>query len=166
MIKYTKIGLLGSAVAVLSVAACTTTDTGMYGSFPITVKNYSGTSTNSVSYTGQIARHTLHESLKKLAGKGNGKSNPGLKAKMMSYYAGKDAGRSILAPTGNSSFPVMQSGVDQISKKKNLAGKTYKGTISGMPNQMTGPDLVKFWIGKASSAKKARTKLMAMIILS
>jgi hypothetical protein len=156
MKKYTKLGFLGSAVALLSVVACTTTDTGMYGSFPITVKNYSGKSINSVSYTGQIARHTLHESLKKLAGKGNGKSNPGLKAKMMSYYAGKDAGRSILSPTGNSSFPIMQSGVDQISKKKNLAGKTYKGTITGMPNQMTGPDLVKFWIEKASSAKKGQ----------
>ena len=156
MQKYKRIALLGSAVALLSVAACTTMDTGMYGSFPITVKHYSGKSTNSVSYSGQIARHTLHESLKKLAGKGNGKSNPVLKAKMMSYYAGKDAGRTILSPTGNSSFPIMQSGVDQISKKKNLAGKTYKGTITGMPNQMTGPDLVKFWIGKASSAKKGQ----------
>ena len=37
-----------------------------------------------------------------------------------------------------------------------MSGKTYKGTISGMPNQMTGPDLIKFWIGKASSAKKGQ----------
>ena len=156
MMKYAKVSLLGGAAALLSVAACTTTDTGMYSNFPVTVKNYSGKKTNSVSYTGQIARHTLHESLKSLAGKGNGKSNPELKAKMMSYYAGKDAGRPILSPKGNSSFPIMQSAVDQLSKKKNLSGKTYKGTISGMPNQMTGPDLIKFWIGKASNAKKGQ----------
>ena len=47
---------------------------------------------------------------------------------------------------------------NQLSKKKNLAGKTYKGTISGMPNQMTGPDLIKFWIDKASSANKGQDK--------
>jgi hypothetical protein len=127
-----------------------------YANFPITVKNYKGKKNNSVSYTGQIARHTLHESLKKLAGKGNGKLNPELKAKMMSYYANKDAGRAILSPKGNDRFPIMQTDVDQISKKKNLSGKTYKGTISGMPNQMTGPELIKFWIGKASSATKGQ----------
>ena len=37
-----------------------------------------------------------------------------------------------------------------------MSGKTYKGAIPGMPNQMTGPDLIKFWIGKASSAKKGQ----------
>ena len=156
MKNYVKLSLIGGTVAIIGVAACTSTDTVSYSTFPVTVKNYSGNKTNSVAYTGQIARHTLHESLKKLASKGNGQSNPALKAKMMSYYVGKDAGRAIVSPTGNSVFPIIQSKVDQISKKKNLSGKTYKGTISGMPNQMTGPDLIKFWIGKASSAKKGQ----------
>lgn len=38
-----------------------------YGPFPITLKGYAGDKTNSVSYSGQIARHVLHDSLKKLA---------------------------------------------------------------------------------------------------
>ena len=118
MKKYAKVSLLGGAAALFSVAACTTTDTGMYDNFPVTVKNYSGNKTNSVAYTGQIARHTLHESLKSLAGRGNGKSNSELKAKMMSYYVGKDAGRAIVSPTGNAVFPIIQSKVDQISKKE------------------------------------------------
>ena len=83
MKNYMKLSLVGSTAAIISVAACTSTNTGSYSSFPVTVKNYSGNKTNSVAYTGQIARHTLHESLKKLASKGNGKSNPALKAKML-----------------------------------------------------------------------------------
>ena len=150
--------LIGCGVLGLVAAACTITETGIYSGFPVTLKNYSGKKTNSVSYTGQIARHTIHESLKKLAGKGNGQANPALKAQMMAYYSGKSAGRAILSPKGNSSFPIMQTKVDQISKKKNLSGKTYKGAISGMPNQMTGPDLIKFWIEKASAANKGQDK--------
>ena len=154
----TRIGLVSCAAIGVIAAACTTVETGSYSVFPITVKNYSGKKTNSVAYTGQIARHTLHESIKKLAGKGNGKPNPTLKATMMAYYSGKSPGRVIVSPTGNSSFPIKETKVDQLSKKKNLSGKTYKGTISGMPNQMTGPDLIKFWIDKASSANKGQDK--------
>ena len=99
-----KLSLGCATAALLTLTACKTTDTSVYGAFPVTVKNYTGSKINSTSYTGQIARHTLHESLKKLAEKGNGKSNPRLKAKMMSYYAGKNAGRSILSPSGNSSL--------------------------------------------------------------
>ena len=46
-----------------------------YSKFPVTLKGYSGEKTNSVSYSGQIARHVLHDSLKKLAGKGDGGGN-------------------------------------------------------------------------------------------
>ena len=60
----------------------------VYGNFPVTEKSYSGSKKDSTSYTGQMARHVLHNSLKKLAGKGNGKPNLDLKAKMLSYYAG------------------------------------------------------------------------------
>ncbi|MDE0059722.1 MAG: hypothetical protein OXP07_16510, partial [Defluviicoccus sp.] len=105
----------------------------VYADFPVTVKGYEGNKTNSVSYTGQIARHALHDSLKKLAGKGNGKPNPELKAQMTAYFSGKDAGRKILAPASKGAFAVKQGEVDAISKGKNLAGKTYKAAVAGMP---------------------------------
>ena len=123
-----------------------------YANFPITLKGYNGNKTSSVSYSGQIARHVLHDSLKALAGKGNGKPNPELKAKMMAFFAGKDAGRLIIAPSTKGRFIVKQSNIDGISKEKNLAGKTFKGTISGMPNNLTGTELLTFWIDKASEA--------------
>ena len=126
----------------------------VYSEFPVTVNGYDGNKTTSVAYTGQIARHVLHDSLKKLANSGNGSPNRALKAKMMAYFQGKDPGRAIIAPKTKGPFAVKQSGVDDISKKKNLAGKTYKGPISGMPNNMTDPELVTFWIDKASAAKK------------
>jgi hypothetical protein len=130
----------------------------VYEGFPVTVKGYSGSKATSVAYTGQIARQTLHDSIKKLAGSGNGSANPELKAQMMAYFQGKGAGRKILAPKTKGSFVIAQDAVDDISKKKNLAGKTYKGAISGMPNNMTGPELVAFWIDKASSANKGFDK--------
>ena len=126
----------------------------VYSGFPITEKSYTGDKKTSVSYTGQIARHVLHDSLKKLAVSGNGKENADLKKKMLSYYNEKDPGRAILAPKTKGPFIVKQSNVDEISKGKNLAGKTYKGIITGMPNGMTGIELLNFWIDKASSANK------------
>ena len=132
----------------------------VYEGFPVTVKGYSGSKATSVAYTGQIARQTLHDSIKKLAGSGNGSANPELKAQMMAYFQGKGAGRKILAPKTKGSFVIAQDAVDDISKKKNLAGKTYKGAISGMPNNMTGPEIVAFWIDKASSANKGLIKIM------
>ena len=76
-------------------------DDKVYGKFPITVKGYSGNKTSSTAYTGQIARHILHDSLKKLAGKGNGKTNPKLEAEMLEYYSGKSKNRPIIAPKGS-----------------------------------------------------------------
>ena len=146
-------GATGVALAGLLTGAAFA-DGMVYADFPVTVKGYQGKKTSSVSYTGQIARHALHDSLKKLAGQGNGKPNPALKAKMMAYFSGKDAGRKILAPASKGKFAVKQSEVDAISKGKNLAGKTYKAAVAGMPNGMTGPELVAFWIDKASSADK------------
>ena len=60
--------LLNITIAsVATLAASTTWAIGdVYGPYPITLKNYSGSKTNSVAYTGQIARHVLHDSLKKL----------------------------------------------------------------------------------------------------
>ncbi len=159
MYKYLIGGLF---VISIPLTACVSNDKSgsveAYKNFPVTVKGYKGDKKTSEAYTGQIARHMLHESLKKLAGKGNGKSNPSLEAQMMSYYSGKAQGRAIISPTGSKDFPIIETQVDQISKEKDLAGKTYKGTISGMPNQMTGSELIKFWIGKASSATKGQDK--------
>ena len=47
-----------------------------------------------------------------------------------------------LAPKTRGPFAVKQTSVDDISKGKELVGKTFKGTITGMPNGMTGPELV------------------------
>ncbi|MEM7565396.1 MAG: DUF4856 domain-containing protein, partial [Pseudomonadota bacterium] len=126
----------------------------VYGPYPITTKGYSGSKTDSVAYTGQMARHVLNDSLKKLAGQGNGEANPELKAKMMAYYSGKDAGRSIIAPKSKGDFVIKQTKVDDISKKKNLKGKTYKGAVPGWPGNMTGPEVIEFMIDKASSVNK------------
>lgn len=124
-----------------------------YGPYPITLKGYTGPKTDSVSYTGQMARHVLHNSLKKLAGKGNGTQNPVLKSQMMAYYAGKGPGRPIIDPASKGEFKIKQTSVGQISKGKELKGKTYKGLVPGFPGQMTGPEVLEFMIDKASSAK-------------
>ena len=140
------------ALAALPVAAQGESD--VYGGFPVTVAGYDGPAETSVSYGGQIARHVLHDSLKVLAGRGTGSPNPALKAEMLAYYEGKDADRAVVAPTTKGPFVVSQSAIDDVSKGKNLAGKTYKGAVQGMPNNMTGPELVSFWIDKASAADK------------
>ena len=117
-----------------------------YGPFPITVKGYSGSKTNSVSYTGQIARHVLHDSLKKLSSKGSMDD-------MMSYFQGSDMNLLVVAPASKDGFPIKQKTLNEISKGKNLSGKTYKGTINAWPGQMTGSEVLEFMIEKAANAK-------------
>ena len=148
--KTTLAALIGSSL----VFGCVFAKPDMYGNFPVTEKSYSGKKKDSTSYTGQVARHVLHNSLKKLAGKGNGNPNPELKATMMSYYSSKDAGRKIIDPTSKGEFKVKQTMVDEISKGKNLKGKTYKGLVNGFPGQMSGPEVFEFLIDKASSSNK------------
>ena len=145
---------LAALIASSLVFGCVFAKPDMYGNFPVTEKSYSGKKKNSTSYTGQVARHVLHNSLKKLAGKGNGNPNPELKATMMSYYSSKDAGRKIIDPTSKGEFKVKQTMVDEISKGKNLKGKTYKGLVNGFPGQMSGPEVFEFLIDKASSSNK------------
>jgi hypothetical protein len=150
-----KLLLAGATVLSLVMAAATAPAADdVYAGFPVTVKGYGGKKTDSVSYSGQIARHVLHDSLKKLAGSGKGGEDAALRDRMMSYFKGSAAGRAILAPTTKGAFVIEQATLDDISKKKNIGGKTYKGTVAGMPNGMTGPELVAFWIDKASAAKK------------
>ena len=145
---------LAALIASSLVFGCVFAKPDMYGNFPVTEKSYSGKKKVSTSYTGQVARHVLNNSLKKLAGKGNGNPNPELKATMMSYYSSKDAGRKIIDPTSKGEFKVKQTMVDEISKGKNLKGKTYKGLVNGFPGQMSGPEVFEFLIDKASSSNK------------
>ena len=145
---------LAALIASSLVFGCVFAKPDMYGNFPVTEKSYSGKKKDSTSYTGQVARHVLHNSLKKLAGKGNGNPNPELKATMMSYYSSKDAGRKIIDPTSKGEFKVKQTMVDEISKGKNLKGKTYKGLVNGFPGQMSGPEVFEFLIDKASYSNK------------
>ncbi len=145
---------LAALIASSLVFGCVFAKPDMYGNFPVTEKSYSGKKKDSTSYTGQVARHVLHNSLKKLAGKGNGNPNPELKATMMSYYSSKDPGRKIIDPTSKGEFKVKQTMVDEISKGKNLKGKTYKGLVNGFPGQMSGPEVFEFLIDKASSSNK------------
>lgn len=125
-----------------------------YADFPVTVKGYEGKSEHSVSYTGQAARQVLHTSLKKLAGKGNGQANPELKANMLAYFEGEGAGREIISPATKGAFVVAETQVDELSKKKNLAGKAYKGSVPGWPGNMTGQEVLGFMIDKASGSNK------------
>ncbi|ANK80922.1 MAG: DUF4856 domain-containing protein [Rhizobiales bacterium NRL2] len=135
--------IAAAAVAIAALTTAAQAEEGVYAGFPVTVKGYSGDRTHSVSYTGQAARNVLHDSLKKLAGKGASAEE------MLSYYEGKGPGRTIIAPASKNGFPILQSTVDEISGDKNIAGKTYKGAILGWPNALTGPEVVSFWIGKA-----------------
>lgn len=145
---------LAIAIAVATFGASSAqAGSDVYADFPVTVKDYKGNKTDSVAYTGQMARHTLHNSLKSLAKKGTGEPDPALKAKMMSYYAGKDAGRTIISPKSKDGFAVKQTKVDQLSKEKNLAGKAYKGVVTGWPGNMTGAEVLAFMIDKASGTE-------------
>jgi hypothetical protein len=151
-----KLNLLCSAIVLATVSSLSAQASAAdhYANFPVTVKDYKGDKTSSVSYTGQIARHALHNSLKKLAGKGNGEANPELLAQLQSYYSSKDAGRAIISPKSKEGFSIKQNMVDAISKKKNLAGKAYKGVIPGWPGNMTGAEVLAFMVEKAASADK------------
>ena len=150
MTTITKAGL--AAFAVAAFAATAHAGDRVYGPFPVTVKGYEGSATNSVKYTGQIARHVLHESLKKLAGQGNGAENPELLARMNAYFSGKDDGRAILSQPSRDGFPILQSRIDELSGGSNLAGKTYGGAVAGWPNNMTGAEVVQMWIDKAAAS--------------
>jgi hypothetical protein len=126
-----------------------------YGPYPITEKSYKGDKKNSVSYSGQIARHVLHDSLKKLAGKGDGGKNAAeLEAQMLSYFNGSDKDLPIIAPAGKDGFPIKQKTVNEISKGKNISGKFYKGAMPAWPGNGSGKDAVEHMIKMAAKANK------------
>ena len=119
----------------------------VYGPFPVTLKGYSGDCTNTVSYSGQIARHVQHDSLKD-------RSTKGSYAEMNAYYSGSEKNKQIWAPASKDGFPIKQTLLNEISSGKNLSGKTYKGTITAWPNNMTGPEVIDFWMNKATDNPK------------
>ena len=119
----------------------------VYGPWPVTVKGYSGDKTDSTSYSGQIARHALHDSLKSLSSKGN-------VTEMMAYFDGSDKNKVIIAPASKGDFVFKQTLMNDLSKGKNLSGKTYKGIITGWPGGMTGPEVLEFMINKAANTPK------------
>ena len=119
----------------------------VYGPFPVTLKGYSGDCTNTVSYSGQIARHVQHDSLKD-------RSTKGSYSEMNAYYSGSDKNKQIWAPASKDGFPIKQTLINEISSGKNLSGKTYKGTITAWPNNMTGSEVIDFWMNKATANPK------------
>ena len=119
----------------------------VYGPWPVTVKDYSGDKTDSTSYSGQIARHALHDSLKSLSSKGDA-------TEMMSYFGGSDKNKAIISPASKGDFVFKQTLMHDLSKGKNLSGKTYKGIINGWPGGMTGLEVLEFMINKAADAPK------------
>ncbi|MEM9369962.1 MAG: DUF4856 domain-containing protein [Pseudomonadota bacterium] len=145
---------LAATVVIASAAHTDASANGVYGPQPVTVKGYTGEKTNSVSYTGQTARYVLHDSLKKLAGKGDGGGNAAdIEAQMMSYLKGSDGDLEIIAPTGKDGFPVKQKTVNEISKGKNLEGKFYNGAMPAWPGDMTGREAVAHMVKHAAKSK-------------
>ena len=126
-----------------------------YGPFPVTLKGYTGDKTNTVSYSGQIARHVLEQSLKKLAGKGNGGGNAAdLEAQMLSYFNGSDDDLPIIAPKSKDGFKIKQTSLHQISKGKNISGKFYDGAMPAWPGNMSGKDVAYNMIAMAAKSNK------------
>ncbi|MGB0732237.1 MAG: DUF4856 domain-containing protein [Pontibacterium sp.] len=150
-----KLNKLALSVALAAAVASTGANAAkIYADYPVTVKGYEGSAETSVAYTGQAARQVLHTSLKKLSGKGTGDANPELKAQMLAYFSGTEAGRDIISPASKAGFPVKQTKVDELSKGKNLAGKTYKGAVPAWPGNLTGPEVIEFMIDKAAASEK------------
>lgn len=151
MLKLT-LKLAPALVAASLIAGAAAADQ-TYGPFPVTVKGYTGDKTDSVSYSGQIARHVLHDSLKKLASKGDGGNNAAqVEALMLAYFNGSDEVLEIIAPAGKDGFPIKQKTVDEISKGKNISGKFYKGAMPAWPGNQSGVDVLLQMISLASKS--------------
>ncbi|WP_170326590.1 DUF4856 domain-containing protein [Ruegeria arenilitoris] len=126
-----------------------------YGPFPVTVKGYEGDKTNSVSYSGQIARHVLHDSLKKAAAKGDGGNNAAqVEALMLAYFNGSESDLEIIAPASKDGFPVKQATVNEVSKGKNISGKFYNGAMTAWPGNQSGVDVALQMIKMAAASEQ------------
>ena len=141
--KYSLIGLMAS-ISVLSSQALAGD---IYGPYPITLKGYEGDKTNSVSYSGQVGRQLLHNSLKKAIGNGASLDE------MNAYFNGSDNELQLLDPKSSDSFKVDVTNINDVSKT-NLSGKAFKGNIAGWPGNMSGKAVLENMIVKASQVEK------------
>lgn len=141
--KYSLIGLMAS-ISVLSSQALAGD---IYGPYPITLKGYVGDKTNSVSYSGQVGRQLLHNSLKKAIGNGASLDE------MNAYFNGSENELQLLDPKSSDSFKVDVTNINDVSKT-NLSGKAFKGNIAGWPGNMSGKAVLENMIVKASQAEK------------
>lgn len=141
--KYSLIGLMAS-ISVLSSQALAGD---IYGPYPITLKGYEGDKTNSVSYSGQVGRQLLHNSLKKAIGNGASLDE------MNAYFNGSENELQLLDPKSSDSFKVDVTNINDVSKT-NLSGKAFKGNIAGWPGNMSGKAVLENMIVKASQVEK------------
>ena len=141
--KHTLFGLLAS-VSILSSPAIAGD---VYGPYPITLNGYEGAKTNSVSYSGQVGRQLLHNSLKKAIG------NSASLDEMNAYFNGSDKDLTLLDPKSSDSFKVDVTNINDVSKT-NLSGKAFKGDIAGWPGNMSGKAVLQNMIVKASQVEK------------
>ena len=145
MRRIFKITMLTAVASLIGTGSASASDD-VYANFPITLKSYDGTSKTSESYSGQMARHMLHNGLKKAASSGD-------MSKMNMYFNGADS-VPILDPKSSDKFPIKQTKVEELSKGKTLIKKTYKGKVIGWPGNMTGAEVIQFMITKAAAAPK------------
>ena len=122
MNRLLKISMLTASSFFIGVGVASA-DGHVYADFPITLKGYEGNATTSVSYGGQMARHMLHNGLKKAAASGD-------LGKMEMYFNGAES-VPILDPKSSDKFPIKQTKVEELSKGKTLVKKTYKGKVIG-----------------------------------
>ncbi|PIE40595.1 MAG: DUF4856 domain-containing protein [Gammaproteobacteria bacterium] len=142
-------------IAVAALIGCTSVAVDTYGPFPVTVKGYDGDTTNSVSYSGQIARQVLHDSLKKLAQTGNGGTNAAqVEAQMLAYFDGSDKVLPIIAPTSKDGFPIRQKTVNEISTGKKISNKFYNGVMPAWPGNQSGVDVARQMIKFAAASNQ------------
>ena len=141
--KYTVIGLFASFAILSSQAVAGDT----YGPYPVTLKGYKGDKTNSVSYSGQVGRQLLHNSLKKAI------SNNEFLDAISAYFHGSDNALMLLDPKSSDTFKVDVTNINDVSKT-NLSGKAFKGEIAGWPGNMSGKAVLENMILKASQVEK------------
>lgn len=120
--------------------------------FGVTLKGYEGKATSSVSYGGQIARHALHNSLKKVVGKGD-------EAAMLQYLSSKESGLAILDPVSKDGFKIKQTQIDELSKGKDLLSSAHDGVITGWPGNPTAQELLEQLVQQAGKPKMVMTLL-------
>ena len=125
-----------------------------YGPYPVTLQGYEGDKTNTVSYSGQIARQVLEKSLKSIAGKGNGGENAAKVEAMLLAYFNNEGDLDIISPVSKDGFPVLQTKVSEISSSANVAGKFYKGLVPGYPGAQTGVEVIQHMFSQAAKSNK------------